>query len=200
MARQRKLLTLLGLVAGNALLRQTVFVPASRPAAVSAAAMLSRSPAFADEIGNAAEPLGEASRINLEETCKVVKQQYFKDNWGSYNMTFWEGGRCDLELKGFGTTELVKRMCDDADEAVAEYGRDVACVAFTDMQRAIGSSPLAISRATRFLRETGPRWKRACIVAPGPIAAICDFALKIARIQGVRFFSDADTAKTWFLS
>ena len=65
MARQGKLITLLGLVAGTALLRQTAFVPASRSmkpaAAAGAAAMLGASPAFADEIGDAAKKLGEAS-------------------------------------------------------------------------------------------------------------------------------------------
>ena len=47
------------------MLRQTAFVPASRSmtpaAAAGAAAMLRASPAFADEIGDAAERLGEAS-------------------------------------------------------------------------------------------------------------------------------------------
>merc|ERR1719206_1456768 len=65
MARQGKLFTLLGLVAGTALLRQTAFVPASRSmkpaAAAGAAAMLGTSPAFADEIGDAAKKLAEAS-------------------------------------------------------------------------------------------------------------------------------------------
>ena len=65
MARQGKLFTLLGLVAGTALLRQNAFVPAFRSmkpaAAAGAAAMLGASPAFADEIGDAAKKLGEAS-------------------------------------------------------------------------------------------------------------------------------------------
>ena len=67
MARQGKLFTLLGLVAGSALLRQTAFVPAfqsTKPAAAAAAGaagVLGASPAFADEIGDAAKKLGEAS-------------------------------------------------------------------------------------------------------------------------------------------
>lgn len=65
MARHGKLLALLGLVAGTALLRQTAFVPASRSmkpaAAAGAAAMLGASPVFADEIGDAAKKLGDAS-------------------------------------------------------------------------------------------------------------------------------------------
>merc|ERR1719206_1437090 len=65
MARQGKLFTLLGLVAGTALLRQTAFVPASRsmkPAtAAGVAAMIGASPALADEIGDAAKKLAEAS-------------------------------------------------------------------------------------------------------------------------------------------
>merc|ERR1719206_1573356 len=71
MARQGKLFTLLGLVAGTALLRQTAFVPASRSmkpaAAAGAAAMLGTSPAFADEIGDAAKKLGEASYTFAKE-------------------------------------------------------------------------------------------------------------------------------------
>jgi hypothetical protein len=62
MARQGKLITLLGLVAGTALLRQAAFVPASQSmkpaAAAGAAAMLGASPAFADEIGDAAKKTG----------------------------------------------------------------------------------------------------------------------------------------------
>jgi len=67
MARQGKLVTLLGLVAGTALLRQTTFVPAPRStkpvaaAAAGAAALLGTAPAFADEIGDAAKVLGEKS-------------------------------------------------------------------------------------------------------------------------------------------
>jgi len=71
MARQGKLFTLLGLVAGTALLRQTAFVPAFRSmkpaAAAGAAAMLGTSPAFADEIGDAAKKLGEASYTFAKE-------------------------------------------------------------------------------------------------------------------------------------
>jgi len=62
MARQGKLITLFGLVAGTELLRQTAFVPAYRsmkPAAVAgASAVLGASPAFADEIGDAAKKTG----------------------------------------------------------------------------------------------------------------------------------------------
>jgi len=65
MAQNGKLFTLLSLVAGTALLRQTAFVPVSRStkpvAAAGAAAMLGASPAFADEIGEAAKKLGEVS-------------------------------------------------------------------------------------------------------------------------------------------
>ena len=65
MARQGKLFTLLGLVAGSALLRQTAFVPVCRSmkpaAAAGAAAVLSEAPAFADEIGDATKKLGDAS-------------------------------------------------------------------------------------------------------------------------------------------
>jgi len=67
MARQGKLITLLGLVAGSTLLRKTAFVPpaqSTKPAAAAAAgaaAVLGASPAFADEIGDAAKKLGEAS-------------------------------------------------------------------------------------------------------------------------------------------
>jgi len=71
MARQGKLFTLLGLVAGTALLRQTAFVPASRSmkptAAAGAAVMLGASPAFADEIGDAAKKLGDASYSFAQE-------------------------------------------------------------------------------------------------------------------------------------
>merc|ERR1719206_1470147 len=65
MARQGKLFTLLGLVAGTALLRQTAFVPAPRghaaPVAAATAATMFAPAAFADEIGDAAKKLAEAS-------------------------------------------------------------------------------------------------------------------------------------------
>merc|ERR1712203_317721 len=71
MARQGKLITLIGLVAGTALLRQTAFVPASRSmkpaAAAGVAAMIGASPALADEIGDAAKKLGEASYTFAKE-------------------------------------------------------------------------------------------------------------------------------------
>merc|ERR1712232_1292608 len=60
-----KLITLIGFVAGTALLRQSAFVPASRsmkPAtAAGVAAMIGASPALADEIGDAAKKLGDAT-------------------------------------------------------------------------------------------------------------------------------------------
>jgi len=71
MARQGKRITLIGLVAGTALLRQSAFVPASRsmkPAtAAGVAAMIGASPALADEIGDAAKKLGDASYTFAKE-------------------------------------------------------------------------------------------------------------------------------------
>merc|ERR1719360_147586 len=128
----------------------------------------------------------------VEGAPSVVAQTYYADAWGSYNMTWSKDGRCHLELKGFGTTELVRRMCDEADEVVSRFDPNLELRALADMRRGLGCSPFAFSRSTRLLRETGPRWVQALVVAPGPIASIADLSMRLARIQGVRFFGDKD--------
>merc|ERR1712008_354486 len=101
---------------------------------------------------------------------------------------------CDLELKGFGTTELEQRMCKEADQIVARFDPSLEIQASADMRHGLGCSPVAFNSVTRFLPATGARWVRAVVVAAGPIAAIADLSMRVARIQGVRFVGDKDSA------
>jgi hypothetical protein len=128
----------------------------------------------------------------VESSPLIVAQSYYSDAWGSYNMTWSKDGRCDLELRGFGTTELVRRMCNEADKIISRFDPSLKLRALVDMRRGLGSSPFAFSRATRLLRENGPRAVRTVVVAPRPIAAIADLSMRTARIQGVRFLGDKD--------
>jgi len=130
----------------------------------------------------------------VEKTPLLVAQRYYSDAWGSYNMTWSRDGTCDLELTGFGTTKLVQRMCREAAEIIARFDPSLELRALADMRRGFGCSPGAFSSATSFLRETGPRWVRAVVVAPGPVAAIADLSMRVARIQGVRFVGNKDSA------
>eukprot|EP00444_Apocalathium_aciculiferum_P066914 CAMPEP_0183556670 /NCGR_PEP_ID=MMETSP0371-20130417/83225_1 /TAXON_ID=268820 /ORGANISM="Peridinium aciculiferum, Strain PAER-2" /LENGTH=206 /DNA_ID=CAMNT_0025763329 /DNA_START=31 /DNA_END=651 /DNA_ORIENTATION=- len=134
---------------------------------------------------------------NPAEQAALVSNSGLEDEWGSYNMTFWENGHCDLVLTGFGRGDLVDRMCTEARDIIAGFDQDLECRCLADVRRALGSSPMAFARAVSFLRETGPRWKRATIVAPKPIAAIFDVAIRVARIEGVRFFGDRESAQAW---
>merc|ERR1712008_428274 len=124
-----------------------------------------------------------------ESSPLVVAQSYYSDAWGSYNMTWSKEGRCDLKLGGFGTTELVRRLCDEADETISRFDPSLKLRGLMDLRRGLGCSPLAFSRSTRFLSETGPRWVRKVVVAPAPITAILDRAARLARLQGVRFLA-----------